>query len=89
MQKEEKNTINKIQTASKAPIGFHIEIDKEFRDFIVTLQSVSSVIDISSDEIIMKAGKGRVKICGSGLEITVFENKTVEVFGKVGAVEFI
>ena len=78
---------NKIAN-SVAP-RFHIEIDKIANGLSVCVNGVSSVVDFCEEYAVLKLGKGKVRVCGAGLSITLYENKIAEITGKVGAIEFI
>ncbi len=89
MQKERKKTDKKIKRETNTPIGFHMEIDKGVFGMLLVVQSVKSITNVESDAIVMKVGKGRVEIRGENLEIVVYENRIVEVSGKISKVEFL
>ena len=50
---------------------------------------VLSILDFSTELAILKIRRGRIRVRGGGLSIAVYENRTVEIFGKVEALEFL
>ncbi len=89
MQKEIKNNEKGIKNENYSPLGVHIEIDKVSSGMLVRIENVRSITDICREEIIVKTKGGRVKISGSGLEVSVYENRILDILGKVYKVEFI
>ena len=69
--------------------GFHMEADRIANMLSVSIMGVFAILDFSEACAIFKMRKGRIKICGSGLSVAVYDNKTVEIIGKVDTVEFI
>ena len=90
MTNERKKIKFPISEAGKnTPAGFHIEIDKIRGGLSVCVNQVSSVLDFCEEYAILKLGRTRVKVCGSGLSISVYENKIAEISGKVTGVEIL
>ena len=71
------------------PLVFHLEIDKLGNSLSVSIMGVISILAFDEGSALVKTRRGRVKVTGESLSVAVYENKTVEIFGKVGAVEFI
>lgn len=69
--------------------AFHIEADRIREGISVSVCGVYSVLEFTEEFCVLKIRQGRIKIAGKKLSIAVYENKTVEIFGKVGAIEFI
>ena len=63
------------------------EIRKDKRRSVLVVQGVLGVGAFSSREIGLTSHGGRLTVRGEGLTMTVFENRTVEVFGKISGVE--
>jgi hypothetical protein len=90
MQKREKKPIDKeIEKREKLPVLFHLELDRLVSDMSVSLMGVLSIIDLCDSSVILKMRRGKVRVRGEGLSVSVYENKTVEIIGKVFSVEFI
>ena len=90
MQGRDKNTDAKITEArERLPIYFHVEADRLPSGVSVSIMGVLSIVDFNESSAIMKMRRGKIRITGSGLSVAVYENRTVEISGKVGAVEFL
>ncbi len=86
MQKEENNpTFSK--TGALNP--FHLELDKTLRGFSLTCSGVRGISEVSDTEIKMRLHGFSILIVGTGLYMTVFEGKCVEVIGKFLEVRFL
>ncbi len=68
---------------------FHIEVDKMMAITSVCVNNVLSIVDFGEDIAILKMRKGKIKISGESLSISIYENKIVEIFGKVRMIEFL
>lgn len=90
MQKENKKIkLGSLEYEKRAPIGFHVEIDKTVNGLSVCMNGVVSVLDFSEERAVLKMRHGKIRVEGSGLLINVYENKIAEISGKVGKIEFI
>lgn len=69
--------------------SFHLEIDKFNGKISVNVSSVLAVEEFSTGVCILKFNKGGIRILGEGLELTVYQNKNVEISGKIRTVEFV
>ena len=79
----------KKDTKEKVATGFHIEIDRSGNGLSASVAGVYSIVDFSSENVVLRVKKGRVKIVGSTLELAVYENKIVEISGKISEVSFL
>ncbi len=90
MPKEnKKNKSTPARFEKQMPIGFHIEIDKTASGLSVCVNGASSVLDFCEECAVLKLHRGRLRVAGHGLSISVYENKIAEISGKVGLIEFI
>ncbi len=85
--KEKKETPDKHPQTLQS--GFHIEADKILSKTSVSVNNVLSIVDFKEDTAILKMRKGKIKISGEELSISVYENKIVEILGKVRNIEFL
>ncbi len=67
---------------------FHIEIDKNKSGLTVLVGGAFSVKEYQDTSCVLKTAMGEVKMLGKGLDIAVYENKTVEISGRVEEVCF-
>ena len=88
MQKKSKNQAEKMKMP-KFPKSFHVEADRIGANISVSVGGVISIIDFSDLNAVLKVRGGRIKVGGSSLEVSVYENNTAEVCGKVTVIEFI
>ena len=90
MQNRDKNADGKMpEVGERLPIYFHIEADRLPTGVSVSIMGVLSIVDFNETSAVMKMRRGKIKIRGTGLSVAVYENRTVEIYGKVGAVEFL
>ena len=68
---------------------FHIDLDRCARGIAATVSGARCVVDFNESECLLKVKGGRVRIFGKELNISVFENDTLEISGRIGGVEFI
>ena len=71
------------------PYGFHMEIDKNGAGLSASVTCVDSITDFSADRAVLRSRKNGVVINGVDLSITVYENHTVQICGKISEVVFI
>lgn len=69
--------------------GFHMEADRISEGISVSVCGVFSILDFNTELAVLKLRHGKIKVRGIGLSIAVYENRTVEIFGKVEALEFV
>lgn len=74
------------------PIGyteapFTLEMRKGKRGAVVSVGNVVSVAELSESRIELLSRGGRLALCGEGLMLSVFEERTVEIYGKILSIE--
>ena len=62
---------------------YHVECDGRGGFWRVTVSGVIGVAQLSEDEIKLMTVRESLKISGSQIKMSVFERKTVEIFGKI------
>ena len=85
MQRKEKSR----EESATFPLGFHIEADRVAGGMALSVSSVSSVIDFSECRAELRSGTSRIAVYGRELVIAIYENGTVEIFGKISGVSFL
>ena len=83
IKKEEREAKEKVSG------GFHAEIDRSGRGLSLSVAGVYSILDFSEESVILRVKRGRITVLGKELEIAVYENKTVEISGKITGVNFL
>ena len=90
MQSEGKKNENPSKSSKEWILsGFHMEADKLGNCISLSIIGVISIIDFFESSALMKTRCGKIKISGAELSVAVYENKTVEIYGKISAVEFL
>ena len=87
MQKTDKN--NPKLFPKILPGDFHIELDRTTRGLSLSCSGVQGITEFSENEVNIRLSEFSVLICGSKLLITVFEEKSIEILGKITEVKFI
>ena len=72
-----------------SPLPFHTEIDITSRGMAFLVSGVTGIRDFSSECAVLRIRGFLLRICGEQLSLTVYENKTVEIVGKITEVEFL
>lgn len=68
---------------------FHIEIEKRGKGAVMVVTGIIGVSDFSDSDVCLVSHGGRFRIKGSKLSLLTFENRTVEVSGKIEGVELL
>lgn len=87
MSKEPKKEENNFNKAVRSP--FHIEIDSALSGISVSVCGVAAILSFTENEVLLKLKKGKLKLTGNKFDIAVYENKTVEIVGRIGEIAII
>ena len=68
--------------------SFHLEADRSRRGLSVVLSGIIGISDFSDSLIDLKGHGGRISVHGKKLFISVYENGSVEIVGKVEEIVF-
>ncbi len=79
----------KNQQTSNYSVIYHIEMDRVLNRQLLSVSRVTSIIDFSETLIKLKMRRGSLHISGEKLEINVYENRLVDITGKVDKIEFL
>ena len=72
----------------KGPLSaFHIEADRSPSGLTVRVGGIIAITDYSEERVSLKGHSGRLTVLGERLRMTVYEDKTVEILGRVEAME--
>ena len=66
----------------------YITAGKSRSEMTIAFAGILSVTELSTEHIEINTASGTVSILGKNLRLSVFENKTVEVLGRVEEVSF-
>lgn len=66
---------------------FHAEMDPSPDGLFLRVGGVRRVICLSSDRVGIATRRGTIFVSGKGLSLTVFENQTVGISGRIEGVE--
>lgn len=68
--------------------AFHIEVNRSVRGIAVLASGIIGISDFSEERAVLMSHGGRIIILGKRLSICIYENKTVEISGKVEDIKF-
>lgn len=68
--------------------SFHLEADRSRQGLSVVLSGIIGITDFSDSYIQLKGHGGRVGVYGKKLFISLYENGSVEIVGKVEEIVF-
>lgn len=87
---EKNKKIQKVLPEKMLPATpFHCEIDGGRGMMSAQLSGINSIRDFSDCAVLLRARGFFVKISGATLSLAVYENKTVEISGRLLCVEFL
>ena len=84
--KKKKNAFKSITAVTSS---FHVEIDRVGRGMALLINGVNGVAEFSAQCVKLLTCGIQVIIRGEGLCITVYENKSVEIVGTIGGIEYL
>ncbi len=70
------------------PSGYRMEMYTGRGGERIQLSGMDRILKYGDEEILFRAGRARVLLCGKGLHITVFRYGTVEVCGRMSELRF-
>ena len=68
--------------------GFQLVADRDRRGLAIMLTGIIGISDFSDEYIHLKGNGGRIMVKGKKLFISVYENHTVEIVGRVEEIGF-
>ncbi len=71
------------------PRGFFLNGERSSSGMRISFGAVVSVAEFSSEEVLILTHSGRIRVLGSGLLLSVFEGRGIEIVGKVRGLEFL
>ena len=88
MTKERKNGERSLRAVTTQSLPFHIEIDKCMRGVSLLASGVFKINSFSEEQVCLSVRGLDILACGEGLCMTVYENKTVEIVGRIRKIEY-
>ena len=70
------------------PEGFYLSCERTSGGVSVIVGGIMSVTDFSPEGVMLAGHTGRISVQGKGLSMAVFENKNVEIRGRVEEIKF-
>lgn len=74
-----------LSSIKSSPLN--IEMKKSSRGAVFVASGIMSVGELSEDSVTLLSHSGRLVLIGDNLGISVFENRIVEVYGKITEVK--
>lgn len=88
MTEENKTKSSPLKEAPKGLSAFHLEADRSRSGLSVILSGIIGISDFSDSFIDLKGHGGRISVHGKKLFISVYENGSVEIVGRVEEIIF-
>lgn len=67
---------------------FHVEMDRDTRGIKILVSGVKNISELSDNLVVLKCAGFRLSIKGEALSLSVYEEKTLEISGRLEVVEF-
>lgn len=77
------------QNVTNSPRGFFLNAERTGGGVRITVGAIIAVKEITESEILLISHGARVRVIGEKLELSVFEERAVEVNGKIREVVFL
>lgn len=68
--------------------SFHLEADRSRNGMSVFISGIIGIGDFSDESAILLSHSGKVAVLGKRLNVSVYENRTVEINGRVEEISF-
>ena len=89
MTEKSKITSHGVSAPHALRTPFRCEYDGGRGGMSAILYGIISIKDFSGEEVLMRATGFLIRISGTGLTLSVYENKSVEIYGKILNMELI
>lgn len=84
--KEEHKSKEKVGFSSL--VGLHLEAYRSSAGLTLFVSGVIGIGDFTQEYVLLRSHGGRVEISGKRMSVHVYENKTVEIIGKIERIGF-
>ena len=88
MTKDIKNVKKTLHSIDCAANGIHLEVDESGDGFKLFVSGIKRISSLSDDSVSLRYRRGGVTVLGKKLTLAVYEDKTVEISGKIEGIEF-
>ena len=85
----DKNSTLKTKRKSSPSSAFRLEAARCRRGVSLVLSGIISVEEFNSETVLLKSHGTKVRLRGTGFDISVFENRDIEITGKVVEIDFL
>lgn len=79
---------NESKRPTFAPSSFYLEGERSASGMSIIFGGVIGISDYSEEKASLTSHAGRIHISGSGITLSIYENKTVEIVGKIEEIRF-
>lgn len=80
--------LKKKNAEPNMPEGFYLACERVSGGVSVIVGGVMCVTDFSPEAVMLAGHTGRISVFGRGLAMSVFENKSIEIKGRVEEIKF-
>lgn len=70
------------------PPSFSLEASRVGRGVSLAISGVIGISDYSESEILLKSHGGKIRVCGQRLMLSIYEDKTAEIVGRIEEISF-
>ena len=88
MTDRKKTSPEKNKKAYAVP-PFHMELEKRGKGAVILVTGIVSVDTLTKEEALLVTHSGRLLVVGEGLLIVTFEDRTVELSGRIEEVKLL
>ena len=89
MTEKNKKALPAVGRMAHPPFDFHLEADRSGKGMSVILGGIIGISDFCDDCILLRSHGGKIMVNGKNLFVSVYENNSIEIQGKVEGIKFI
>lgn len=79
------NSLNPLAVMS----SFYLEARRDRRGITLLVGKIIGISEFSSELIVLKTHGGRIKLFGKRMKLSIYENSTVEISGRIEEIGFL
>ena len=69
--------------------SFYFELSKRGKISSAVIGGVIGILDFSDNNVFLATHSGRINISGERLNVAIFENKTIQITGKIAEIRLV